>query len=85
MLNFLSNLLADAAGHTEFFAKGMAYLAAGIAILTGFSQGIGQGFAAGKAVEAIAGMIKGEDSSDLLVTTNGDFFLLKNHILFHLI
>lgn len=54
MLNFLSNLLADAAGHTEFFAKGMAYLAAGITILTGFSQGIGQGFAAGKAVEAIA-------------------------------
>jgi F-type H+-transporting ATPase subunit c len=38
---------------TEFFAMGMAFLGAGIAVLTGIGPGIGQGYAAGKAVEAI--------------------------------
>lgn len=41
---------------TEFnadFASGMAYIGAGIAVLTGIGPGIGQGYAAGKAVEAI--------------------------------
>ncbi|MEC9485094.1 MAG: ATP synthase F0 subunit C [Candidatus Izemoplasma sp.] len=38
---------------TEFFAAGMAFLGAGIAVLTGIGPGIGQGYAAGKAVEAI--------------------------------
>jgi len=38
---------------TEFFALGMAYLGAGIAVLTGIGPGLGQGYAAGKAVEAI--------------------------------
>lgn len=38
---------------TEFFAQGMAYLGAGLAVLTGFGPGIGQGYVAGKAVEAI--------------------------------
>jgi F-type H+-transporting ATPase subunit c len=38
---------------TEFFALGMAYLGAGIAVFTGVGPGIGQGYAAGKAVEAI--------------------------------
>lgn len=50
MLNFL----AEAVAYNEYFVKGMACLAAGIAVLTGISQGLGQGFAAGKAVEAIA-------------------------------
>ena len=31
----------------------MAYLGAGIAVLTGIGPGLGQGYAAGKAVEAI--------------------------------
>jgi len=35
------------------FAQGMAYLAAGIAVFTGFGSGIGEGFVAGKAVEAL--------------------------------
>lgn len=35
------------------FAQGMAFLGAGIAVLTGFGPGIGQGYAAGKAVEAV--------------------------------
>ena len=38
---------------TEFFAQGMAFIGAGIAVLTGFGPGIGQGYAAGKAVEAL--------------------------------
>ncbi|MFK5884129.1 MAG: ATP synthase F0 subunit C [Candidatus Izemoplasma sp.] len=39
--------------YTEFFAQGMAFLGAGIAVLTGIGPGMGQGYAAGKAVEAI--------------------------------
>ncbi len=38
---------------TEFFAQGMAFIGAGIAVFTGVGPGIGQGYAAGKAVEAI--------------------------------
>lgn len=38
---------------TSYFAEGMAFLGAGIAVLTGIGPGIGQGYAAGKAVEAI--------------------------------
>ncbi len=49
----LGVILADAQYNIDF-AHGMAYLGAGIAVLAGFSQGIGQGYAAGKAVEAIA-------------------------------
>lgn len=39
--------------YNEFFAIGMAFLGAGLAVLTGIGPGIGQGYAAGKAVEAI--------------------------------
>jgi F-type H+-transporting ATPase subunit c len=38
---------------TEFFAQGLAFIGAGIAVFTGVGPGIGQGYAAGKAVEAI--------------------------------
>ncbi|PKK92840.1 MAG: ATP synthase F0 subunit C [Tenericutes bacterium HGW-Tenericutes-6] len=38
----------------EFFSSGLAYIGAGIAVTTGFGTGIGQGIAAGKAVEAVA-------------------------------
>ncbi len=37
----------------EFFASGLAYIGAGIAVLTGIGAGIGQGMAAAKAVEAV--------------------------------
>ena len=50
-----SNLLANLAFLAEFndsFVKGLACIGAGIAITTGWSQGVGQGYAAGKAVEA---------------------------------
>lgn len=38
----------------EFFVRGMALLGAGLAVITGIGPGIGQGFAAGKAVEALS-------------------------------
>ncbi len=38
---------------TGSFTKGMAYLGAGVAMIAGLGAGIGQGFAAGKAVEAV--------------------------------
>ncbi len=37
----------------EFFVQGMALLGAGIAMVAGIGQGIGQGFAAGKGAEAV--------------------------------
>ena len=37
----------------EFFVQGMQFLGAGLAVFTGFATAIGQGFAAGKAVEAV--------------------------------
>ncbi|PAT02426.1 ATP synthase F0 subunit C [Candidatus Izimaplasma bacterium ZiA1] len=37
----------------EFFAQGLAFLGAGIAMIAGIGPGVGQGFAAGKAVEAV--------------------------------
>lgn len=37
----------------EFYARGLAYIGAGIAVFTGFGTGIGQGIAASKAVEAV--------------------------------
>jgi len=37
----------------EFYARGLAYIGAGIAVFTGFGTAIGQGIAASKAVEAV--------------------------------
>ena len=54
LLSAMIHFLAEEAVYNEFFARGMAYLGAGIAVLTGLSQGVGQSFVAGKAVEAIA-------------------------------
>lgn len=56
MLNILQSLLPnimEAAVYNEFFRSGMAYIGAGIAVLTGLGTGIGQGIAAGKAAEAV--------------------------------
>ncbi len=38
--------------YNESFAHGMAYLGAGIAMVAGIGPAIGEGFAAGKALEA---------------------------------
>lgn len=51
-MKFLLAFLEAAAANADW-ARGMAYLAAGIVGLTGMSQGLGQSFVAAKAVEAI--------------------------------
>ena len=48
---FLPNVMEVVAN--EFFASGMAYIGAGIAVFTGVGTAIGQGLAASKAVEAV--------------------------------
>lgn len=52
LLNSILPVILDVIPN-EFFAKGLAYVGAGIAVLTGLGTGIGQGIAAGKAVEAV--------------------------------
>lgn len=54
LLTSLVIILAEGVEYNQYFAKGMAYLGAGIAVLTGLSQGVGQSFVAAKAVESIA-------------------------------
>ena len=54
---------------TIFFAQGMALLGAGIAVLTGIGPGIGQGYAAGKAVEALGRQPEAESSIRTLMIT----------------
>ena len=46
-------MLLLVAEYNAFFVNGMALLGAGIAMIAGIGPGIGQGFAAGKAVEAV--------------------------------
>ena len=46
-------MLSLVAEYNQFFVSGMAVLGAGIAMIAGLGPGIGQGFAAGKAVEAV--------------------------------
>ena len=47
-------LAETVAVYNEFFVKGMACLGAGIAMIAGFGPGIGEGYAAGKALEAVS-------------------------------
>ena len=67
--NLLSNVLRFAAApeYNEDFRYGMAYLGAGIAMIAGFGPAIGQGFASGKAAEAVGR--QPEASGKILVTT----------------
>ena len=57
MLINLFNQFVDFLPHvlevTGDISKGLAYLGAGFAVLTGLGSGIGQGIAAGKAAEAV--------------------------------
>lgn len=55
MLHLLSQMLPAILDvvPNEFYASGLAYIGAGIAVFTGFGTGIGQGIAASKAVEAV--------------------------------
>ncbi|HKL61666.1 MAG TPA: ATP synthase F0 subunit C [Acholeplasma sp.] len=56
MFNLLTQLIPNlvlAAEYNAYFASGMAYLGAGIAILTAAGTSFGQGFAAMKGAEAV--------------------------------
>lgn len=51
LFTFLAEAMSAEAA--EYIMKGMAALACALAVFTGFSQGIGEGLVAAKAVEAI--------------------------------
>ncbi len=54
MLELLNSVsLLGVAEFNASFVRGMALLGAGIAMIAGIGAGIGQGFAAGKAAEAV--------------------------------
>jgi len=46
-------LTAEVASYNASFVSGMAMLGAGIAMIAGIGAGIGQGYAAGRAAEAV--------------------------------
>ena len=50
MLEFLTRIFTE---YNQFFTSGLAYLGAGLAVFTGIAPALGEGFVAGKAVEAI--------------------------------
>jgi F-type H+-transporting ATPase subunit c len=52
ILPFVNPVILDVVPN-KFYARGLAYIGAGIAVFTGFGSGIGQGIAASKAVEAV--------------------------------
>jgi F-type H+-transporting ATPase subunit c len=57
MLTFLQSFMPTVIAAVEanaFYAQGLAYIGAGIAVFTGFGTAIGQGLAAAKAVEAVS-------------------------------
>ena len=53
LVNNLSQVLPNVLALTGDISSGLAYLGAGLAVLTGFGTGIGQGIAAGRAAEAV--------------------------------
>lgn len=67
ILNSVARFAAETSVYNEFFTQGMAYLGAGIAVIAGLGPGIGQGFAAGKAAEAVGR--QPEAQGKILVTT----------------
>lgn len=50
IMSLLTTILSNITGD---IASGLAYIGAGVAVLTGFGSGIGEGMVAAKAVEAI--------------------------------
>ncbi len=64
---FFNSVIRFATEYNQYFSSGMAYLGAGIAVIAGFGPGIGQGFAAGKAAEAVGR--QPEAQGKILVTT----------------
>jgi F-type H+-transporting ATPase subunit c len=65
--NIFNTVIRFATEYNEHFSSGMAYLGAGIAMIAGFGPALGQGFAAGKAAEAVSR--QPEVQNKILVTT----------------
>ena len=65
--SIFNSVLQFATEYNEHFSSGMAYLGAGIAVVAGLGPGIGQGFAAGQAAEAVGR--QPEAQGKILVTT----------------
>lgn len=63
----MDSMVRFATEYNQFFASGMAYLGAGIAVIAGLGPGIGQGFAAGKAAEAVGR--QPEAQGKIMITT----------------
>ncbi len=63
----LDSVVRFATEYNEHFSSGLAYLGAGVAVIAGLGPGIGQGFAAGKAAEAVGR--QPEAQGKILVTT----------------
>lgn len=61
------SVMRFAAEYNEHFSRGLAYVGAGIALIAGMGPGIGQGYAAGKAAEAVGR--QPEAQGKILVTT----------------
>ncbi len=62
-----NSMIRFATEYNQYFTSGMAYLGAGIAMIAGFGPAIGQGYAAGKAAEAVSR--QPEVQGKILVTT----------------
>jgi F-type H+-transporting ATPase subunit c len=65
--NIFASVIRFAQEYNQFYASGMAYLGAGIAMIPGIGPAIGQGYASGKAAEAVSR--QPEAQSKILVTT----------------
>lgn len=65
LLSSLVNFLFQT-GEGKYFAQGLAYLGAGVAMISGMGQGIGQGIAAGHAAAAVGR--QPEAQSKILIT-----------------
>lgn len=63
----MDSMIRFASEYNEYFTSGMAYLGAGIAVIAGLGPGIGQGFAAGKAAEAVGR--QPEAQGKIMITT----------------
>lgn len=61
MLKLLNSFLLLNAVNIDISDRGLAYLAAGIAMLVGLGPALSQGYAASKAVEAVARQPEADD------------------------
>ena len=91
-MNLLAFLAETGANNGEYIMRGMACLAAALAVFTGFSQGFGEGMVASAAVEAIgknpeaAGQIRSNMILGIALTeTTGIYGLLISILILFLI